>query len=63
MRHDKPYLAVIKFEDRTALYFGPFDSYEEADDFAQKKFFEYKQAQCAYVDGLCEPILFPGRSV
>ena len=58
------YIAVIKLEnDPSALYFGPFDSYEAADTFAQEKFKEYAQGQCAYVDGLIQPILIPSRRV
>lgn len=57
------YIAVIKFKNTTAIHFGPFPSYEEADAFAQQKFTEYVEASCAYVDALAAPILYPGRKV
>jgi len=58
------YIAVIKLnDDPSALYFGPFDSYADADAFAQKKFDEYVEGLCAYVDGLIEPVLIPNRKV
>lgn len=58
------YIAVIKFtDDGSSLYFGPFDSYDAADAFAQEKFKEYIRGQCAYVDGLNDPILIPSRRV
>ena len=63
------YIAVIKLnDDPSALYFGPFDSYADADAFAQKKFDEYVEGRkncvtCAYVDGLIEPVLIPNRRV
>jgi len=58
------YIAVIKFNnDSSALYFGPFNSYAEADAFAQEKFDEYIEGCCAYVDGLNEPVLIPNRKV
>ncbi len=56
-------IAVIKFEDNTYLHFGPFNSYEEADNFAQEKIYEYADAKCAYVEGLIEPVLIPSRRV
>lgn len=57
------YIAVIKLEDSSALYFGPFNSYAEADAFAQEKFDEYAEGRCAYVDGLLQPVFIPDRKV
>jgi hypothetical protein len=57
------YLAVIKLADNTYLYFGPFQDYTVANDFAQVKFTEYVDGKCAYVEGLISPVLFPNRKV
>lgn len=52
------YIGIIVINQQGAkdrLIFGPFDTYKSADDFIQKKFFEYKDGECAFVDGLIAP--------
>jgi hypothetical protein len=51
------FVGIIKLNPPELLIYGPFETYEEADIFIQKKFFEFASAQCAYVDGLITPWL------
>lgn len=57
------FIGTIKTGDHEYLHFGPFNSYEEADNFIQQKFYEYINGRCAYVDGLIAPVLIPERRV
>jgi hypothetical protein len=48
-------IVINPYGMKERLTFGPFDTYESADKFIQKKFFEYKDGECAFVDGLIAP--------
>jgi hypothetical protein len=53
-------IVINPYGMKERLTFGPFDTYEDADNFIQKKFYEYKDGECAYVDGLIAPIFREG---